>query len=728
MLLILLLILLFNYGSCHRMNLSRMERLIANDIVYETISRDNFDDRDELHDIYQRDLQLVSKKNSTYPINLKISFVSFNKTYRLELQLNRNLLKPFGSTVQILKRSSDNDTMVTSKKLFNHKYYHGSVIEVEPEIKYVGWAGLYVDMISDPNSIALEGTITISKEFYNIKSAYSNDGSDFSLWILNAQVEQLVQKTQDNASFTLINANETSIPKKICGCGYNDVEFDAIHDQYSSDFRFNTNDHQTGTLDPSIHKHSLFPRDISEADVLVNMKSTSIISKAISMGLNCPIEPKMLYVGVVADCTYSEKYNNDLSKIESSILGVWNIVSRIYQVTFNIQIGISTILITPDCSLPGTSDSIFEWNRPCDPAYMLIDRLSDFSKWRGDQKDDSGLWFLLTKCPSYSTVGMAWTGQVCNRSIRKQSNGYVSGTAIISDCDNMYVVIAHELGHSFGAIHDCDKNSCEKCSSPKTCDCCPCEPECDCKAKYIMHPEDTNFTPSEFSYCSMKDICQRIPYLGTCLQSPGSKPVKIANICGNGIREFGEECDCGNEEQCAADPCCQSNCKLKPGAQCSDKNDVCCSQCKIIPAEQQKICLSKYGDCQLDSICNGKSAECPSRRNVPDGTACKYNTNTNLSDITRCASGICTSRDLQCKVFGSRYNMIGSCMPSSRRHQQCHMYCLHQTGKCMDLNAVYIDGTPCNGGFCRKGKCTNSGSIISVNPFIMLFIISIIFV
>lgn len=729
MLLILLIILLINYGSCYRMNLSRMEGLIASDIVYETFSEDSFDDTDQLHDIYQRDLKLVSKKDNIYPTNLKISFVSFNKTYILELQLNRNLLKPSGSTVQVLKRTSGDDIMITSKKLSNHRYYHGSVLEMEPEIKYVGWAGLYVDMISNPNSIALEGTVTISKEFYNIKSTSSNDESDFSSWILNSQVEQLIQKTQDNASFILADANETVISKKICGCCYSDVEFDVVNDQYLPNFKSkNAQKHQNDSLNSSFQTHSLFPRDTSQAELLNIMQSVPIISKAISMGLDCPIEPQMLYVGVVADCTYSEKYNNDLSKIESSILGVWNIVSRIYQITFNIQIGISTILITSDCFLSGTSNSIFGWNRPCDPAYMIIDRLSDFSKWRGAQNDDSGLWFLLTKCPSYSTVGMAWTGQVCNRSIRKQSNGYVSGTAVISDCDNMYVVIAHELGHSFGAIHDCDRNTCAILSSSKTSECCACEPECDCKAKYIMHPEDTNFTPSEFSYCSMKDICQRIPYVGTCLQSPGSKPVKIANICGNGIREFEEECDCGNEEQCKSDACCQSNCKLKPGAQCSDKNDVCCSQCKIIPAEQQKICLSKHGDCQIDSICDGKSSECPSRRNLLDGTICKYDKNTNQSDITKCASGICTSRDIQCKVVGSRYNMIGSCIPPSRRHQQCHMYCLQQSGQCVDLNTIYIDGTPCNEGFCRKGKCTNSGSTIYINPFITLFIIPIIFV
>src|SRR6266545_1379615 len=61
-------------------------------------------------------------------------------------------------------------------------------------------------------------------------------------------------------------------------------------------------------------------------------------------------------------------------------------------------------------SCPSTPDPNFPWNVPCSSA-ELETRLSLFSKWRGDKgPDGTGLWHLLSGCPTGSEVGIAWLG------------------------------------------------------------------------------------------------------------------------------------------------------------------------------------------------------------------------------------------------------------------------------------------------------------------------------
>lgn len=69
-------------------------------------------------------------------------------------------------------------------------------------------------------------------------------------------------------------------------------------------------------------------------------------------------------------------------------------------------------------------------------------------------------------------------------------------------------------------------------------------------------------------------------------------------ICGNGLVENGEECDCGYSDQCK-DPCCYSanegegkKCKLQPGKIC--RSDVICMPLQHSPV----ICQRNKHCCQ----------------------------------------------------------------------------------------------------------------------------------
>lgn len=61
-------------------------------------------------------------------------------------------------------------------------------------------------------------------------------------------------------------------------------------------------------------------------------------------------------------------------------------------------------------SCPTPTDPTLPWNVACGNV-TLENRLSLFSDWRGKQGNDStGLWHLMSGCPTGTEVGIAWLG------------------------------------------------------------------------------------------------------------------------------------------------------------------------------------------------------------------------------------------------------------------------------------------------------------------------------
>ena len=83
----------------------------------------------------------------------------------------------------------------------------------------------------------------------------------------------------------------------------------------------------------------------------------------------------------------------------------------------------------------------------------LNTRLSLFSQWRGAKgSDGAGLWHLMSNCPTGSEVGIAWLGTLCQVNAAGSGSSIVSGTAVSTAGLTEWQVIAHEMGHNFGAI------------------------------------------------------------------------------------------------------------------------------------------------------------------------------------------------------------------------------------------------------------------------------------
>ena len=127
-------------------------------------------------------------------------------------------------------------------------------------------------------------------------------------------------------------------------------------------------------------------------------------SKAAS---GCPTSTRLLLLGVAADCSYVLQKGGK-SEALNSILADFSIASKVFENSFNVQLGVGRVVIQEACTL---NDASTPWNVDCsNPSYTIANRLSDFAKWRGTEKDSFALWHLVTKCSSQPAVGIAWLG------------------------------------------------------------------------------------------------------------------------------------------------------------------------------------------------------------------------------------------------------------------------------------------------------------------------------
>ena len=120
-------------------------------------------------------------------------------------------------------------------------------------------------------------------------------------------------------------------------------------------------------------------------------------------------------------------------------------MSLVYERAFNIQLAVVEVKIMTGCD--DFNGELLPWNKPCFDGYLISERLSDFSQWRGTKADTHGLWHLMTKCNSGPSVGIAWLNELCstgsNLQTRNGRNQYVSGTAVSSA--SIYISLTHIL-------------------------------------------------------------------------------------------------------------------------------------------------------------------------------------------------------------------------------------------------------------------------------------------
>ncbi|XP_015268702.1 PREDICTED: disintegrin and metalloproteinase domain-containing protein 21-like [Gekko japonicus] len=196
-----------------------------------------------------------------------------------------------------------------------------------------------------------------------------------------------------------------------------------------------------------------------------------------------------------------------------------------------------------------------------------------------------------------------YLGGICSPDLSVGIDPYLT-----RDLQEFSNIISHTLGHNLGLGHD----------GPY----CFCDEQTSC----IMHPSHTTF--ALFSNCSIASLSRlRMgKKLGCLHNAPDPTSLFKFKHCGNKVVDEGEQCDCGGEQQCRWDPCCNPNCTFKGKAICTHED--CCKDCQF--TRRGALWESRW---------------CPADVYKQDGTPCDKN--------AYCYANKCSAHSFQCAdIFG----------------------------------------------------------------------------
>ncbi|VTJ80120.1 Hypothetical predicted protein [Marmota monax] len=388
---------------------------------------------------------------------------------------------------------------------------------------------------------------------------------------------------------------------------------------------------------------------------------------------------KYVELVIVADNREFQRQGKDLEKVKQRLIEIANHVDKFYR-PLNIRIVLVGVEVWNDidkCTIsqdPFTSlHEFLDWRK-----MKLLPRKS-----HDNAQLISGVYFQGT------TIGMAPIMSMCTA---EQSGGVVMDH---SDSPlGAAVTLAHELGHNFGMNHDTLERGCS------------CKMAAD-KGGCIMNPSTGFPFPMVFSSCSRKDLEASLEKgMGMCLFNlPEVKQAFGGQKCGNGYVEEGEECDCGEPEECTNRCCNATTCTLKPDAVCA--HGLCCEDCQLKPAGT--ACRGSGNSCDLPEFCTGASPHCPANVYLHDGHPCQ-------GVDGYCYNGICQTHEQQCVTLwgpgakpapGICFERVNS---AGDPYGNCGKDSKSSFAKC-DVRDAKCGKIQCQGGASRPVIGTNAVSI-----------------
>ncbi|GAB1293054.1 Disintegrin and metalloproteinase domain-containing protein 18 [Apodemus speciosus] len=219
------------------------------------------------------------------------------------------------------------------------------------------------------------------------------------------------------------------------------------------------------------------------------------------------------------------------------------------------------------------------------------------------------------------------------------------------------VVIAQLIGLHIGLTYDDDDDN--NCSCPRA----PC----------IMQQRALSSSGMKtFSNCSLHDYMHYASKFDMkCLSDLSNVHILQPKqaVCGDGIMEAGEECDCGNKTECQFKECCDhETCRLKGSARCG--SGACCTPTCELSAAGTPCRKAVDPECDFTEYCDGTSSHCVPDTFALNGHLCRLGS-------AYCYNGRCQALNDQCvSLFGkgsqgASYACFEKVNPPSENQANC---------------------------------------------------------
>nr|XP_044606772.1 putative disintegrin and metalloproteinase domain-containing protein 5 isoform X1 [Equus asinus] len=319
--------------------------------------------------------------------------------------------------------------------------------------------------------------------------------------------------------------------------------------------------------------------------------------------------PRYLEMYIVVDKNLFDYMGSDIKAVTQKIIQIIGFVNAMLT-QLKMTVVISSIEIWSNknkISTTGTPNNI----------------LFRFLNWKSThlfQPYHTAYLFAYKKQPRF--IGATFPRKICDKNYAAGVVLYPEGLSL----ESYTVSVVQLLGFNLGLSYD-DADGCY-CSG----DICTMSPD----AVYSGGAKD-------FSTCSLDDFKHFASHSGLkCLHNilPDTPVYKQRKVCGNGVLEADEQCDCGTLENCTHKSCCDPRtCSLQKGKDCGS-GECCTSDCKIKPANIR--CRKSFdADCDFPEYCNGITPHCGPDTFARNGQSCD-------SGQAYCYEGRCRMFNAQC--------------------------------------------------------------------------------